>query len=289
VRERSISAIGVVIVGVLPALLGGPVFAITLTALCLIGLREYERMAKKIGGRAVVSSAISVALFGAIALLGTDDAGLMAAIAFASFVPLIILIFFGEIEGAFASWALAAAGSLYLGLPLFAAIALRGTGGAVSAQWLTDLTGRLSFGWDADPRGLAWLLTVILVTWLSDTGAYLTGRSFGKRPLIPRISPKKTVEGLAGGLVASSLTGAICVALFGLDFGWGWGLLFGLAIGAVGVVGDLAESLMKRQAGVKDSGTLIPGHGGMLDRLDALLFTWVAGWLAATLIDRALL
>jgi phosphatidate cytidylyltransferase len=126
----------------------------------------------------------------------------------------------------------------------------------------------------------------ILITWLSDSGAYLLGRAFGKTPLIPVVSPKKTVEGLIGGLVAAALTGAVTVSVFGLDVHWALGLAVGIAIGIVGVIGDLAESVLKREAGVKDSGNLIPGHGGMLDRLDALLFTFVAGWYVAMLVDR---
>jgi phosphatidate cytidylyltransferase len=127
---------------------------------------------------------------------------------------------------------------------------------------------------------------VILVTWLSDSGAYLIGRAIGRRPLIPVVSPKKTVEGLMGGLACAALTGSVSVALFKMDISWAVGLLIGLAVGIVGVVGDLAESVLKREAGVKDSGTLIPGHGGMLDRLDALLFTFTVGWYVATIVDR---
>jgi phosphatidate cytidylyltransferase len=199
---------------------------------------------------------------------------------------LIWAIFRPDLDLAFVDWSLSGAGTFYLGLPLFAAIALRQSSGTIDAGWLDDITSWLSFGWDAHPRGLAWLLFVILVTWLGDTFAYLLGRSFGKHPLIPRISPKKTVEGLAGGLAGSAITGALAVALFGLGIPWWAGILAGLVIGAIGVIGDLAESLMKRQAGVKDSGTLIPGHGGMLDRVDALLFTWIAGLYIATLCDR---
>ncbi|MCC6793401.1 MAG: phosphatidate cytidylyltransferase, partial [Thermomicrobiales bacterium] len=206
--------------------------------------------------------------------------------AVAAGMPLVWMIVRADLDRAFIDWALTAAGAFYLGLPLFAAISLRQTPGATNAEWLNDLAGGLSFGWDSHARGLAWLLVTILVTWLSDTGAYLTGRAAGKHPLIPRISPKKTIEGLAGGLAAASITGAICVAVFGLGAPWWAGVLVGLAIGSVGVVGDLAESLMKRQAGVKDSGTLIPGHGGMLDRLDALLFTWPAGWFVASLMTH---
>jgi phosphatidate cytidylyltransferase len=127
------------------------------------------------------------------------------------------------------------------------------------------------------------------VTWLSDTGAYLVGRSFGKRKLIPLVSPNKTWEGLIGGLVAATITGILCAWLFGLDINLLLAAAVGLIIAVVGVIGDLTESLIKRQAGVKDSGTLIPGHGGMLDRLDALLFTFPAGLLIARIVDQYLI
>ncbi len=122
------------------------------------------------------------------------------------------------------------------------------------------------------PRNHLWLLTALAIVWMADTGAYFAGRAFGKHKLAPNISPNKTVEGLIGGLVAAVTTGV------------GLGLLAGaqpyqlpvLALTALlaaiaAVIGDLVESLMKRQAGVKDSGTLIPGHGGILDRTDSIL------------------
>jgi phosphatidate cytidylyltransferase len=114
----------------------------------------------------------------------------------------------------------------------------------------------------------------------------LVGRIVGRRPLIPRVSPNKTVEGAVGGLVGAALTGALAVRLFGLDLPVGVGLSLGAVIGVVGQLGDLAESLLKRQAGVKDSGNLIPGHGGMLDRIDALLFSFALGWPLAGIVDR---
>ena len=116
--------------------------------------------------------------------------------------------------------------------------------------------------------------------------AYLVGRAVGRRPLIPRISPKRTVEGAVGGLAGSASTGALCVALFGLGISPVIGFVLGALLGVIGQLGDQVESLLKRQASVKDSGSLIPGHGGMLDRIDALLFTLPAGWITATLVDR---
>lgn len=123
------------------------------------------------------------------------------------------------------------------------------------------------------PDGVALIFFVLLVTWAGDTGAYIVGKTMGRHPLAPVISPKKTYEGLAGGMVlAAALAFAarswFLPAMSPLDC-----LLLGIGLTFAGLVGDLAESAIKRGAGIKDSGALIPGHGGMLDRLDSLLFT----------------
>ncbi|HYF62392.1 MAG TPA: phosphatidate cytidylyltransferase, partial [Herpetosiphonaceae bacterium] len=121
--------------------------------------------------------------------------------------------------------------------------------------------------------GAAWIFATFAVTWASDTGAYFAGRAFGRNKMSPRLSPKKTWEGFAGGTLASIGAGVGIVALLGLPVSPLVGVALGL-IGAIGgTLGDLAESMLKRQAGVKDSGNLIPGHGGLLDRVDSLLFT----------------
>lgn len=120
---------------------------------------------------------------------------------------------------------------------------------------------------ERDAHGLYLLLWTFIVTWSTDIGAFFAGRSFGKRKLAPSISPNKTVEGLYGGIAAATLLGGAWAVATGL----GLALLFLapiLAIAAQG--GDLFESGMKRRAGVKDSGTWLPGHGGVLDRLDGL-------------------
>lgn len=126
-------------------------------------------------------------------------------------------------------------------------------------------------------EGTFLVLLPLAVTWAGDSAAFFVGRSIGKTPLAPRVSPGKTVEGGVGGLVASVAAGV--GAGFVLE-GFGTAPLTPLAGGAIGLVlgaaaqvGDLAESVLKREAGVKDSGTILPGHGGALDRLDALFFT----------------
>ena len=116
----------------------------------------------------------------------------------------------------------------------------------------------------------AWILALVLVVWAFDTFAYFAGRRFGRHPFMAHISPSKTMEGVAGGAVAAGLVGALLVSLLGHS--WLAGLGFGLLVGAAAQAGDLVESMLKRAAGVKESGTLIPGHGGLLDRVDSFLF-----------------
>lgn len=285
-RQRSISAVGVFFVGVVPAVLGGPIFAAVVVALCLIGLHEYWRLGARLDARPwPLAYAVIVAL-GLTALASDAERLALGVVAVTVPLPLIFGIFRRYTGRAFVEWSIAVAGMLYLGLPAFAAIVLRQSDGATEAEWLNDLIDAVAFGWDSAPRGCAWLLTVVFITWVNDMFAYLVGRSIGRRPLIPHISPNKTVEGALGGLAGAAITGALCVALFGLGFNVLVGVGVGLVLGVVGQVGDLAESLLKRQVGVKDTGTLIPGHGGILDRIDALLFTWPAGWLLADAVDR---
>ena len=123
------------------------------------------------------------------------------------------------------------------------------------------------------PGGASLLMFLILVTKTGDVGAYFIGRKFGKTPLIPRISPSKTKEGALGGLAASFLTAFLCKVFHLVDFSYQHVLLLGFLLGIIGEVGDLAESLFKRDFDVKDSGTNLPGLGGVLDVVDSLLFT----------------
>lgn len=126
------------------------------------------------------------------------------------------------------------------------------------------------------PRGRAWVLLAVAVTFGNDAGAYFAGRSLGRHKLYPAVSPAKTVEGGVGGMAAALLIMFVARATLCPWLTVGDCLLVALPASVLGPIGDLVESLIKRSAGVKDSGHLIPGHGGMLDRIDALLF--VAAW-----------
>ena len=163
----------------------------------------------------------------------------------------------------FVTWAMSTFGIIYVGL-LLPAIVLVAHLAPEGGSWTTPV-GVLGLR-----SGAAWALMLILVVWGYDTGAYLTGRLIGRRKLLDHISPSKTVEGLVGGLLLATVAAGIGAALVGLE---PWHpLVIGPLVGLTAQAGDLAESMLKRAAGRKESGFLVPGHGGILDRVDSFLF-----------------
>lgn len=163
---------------------------------------------------------------------------------------------------AVATVAVAAFPTLYLGLPIGALVLIREQHGA---------------------RGLFLLMLTVMI---SDTAQYYTGRALGRRPLAPTISPKKTLEGAFGGFVVGSLAFTLIGMAWLPQPAWSWAVraALGIVIVAAGIAGDLFESMLKRSAGVKDSSSLIPGHGGVLDRIDALLFAAPVYFIALTFL-----
>lgn len=143
-----------------------------------------------------------------------------------------------------------------------------------SSPYVGALAHSLPLG---DP-GLFFVAFVVAVTFLGDTFAYFVGRRFGRRSLIPTVSPGKTIEGTLGGLGGALVGGISLWAVFGFPMPLYSILVWSVVIAAVGVFGDLAESLLKRDAQIKDSGVVIPGHGGVLDRFDSLIFSVPASY-----------
>ena len=164
-------------------------------------------------------------------------------------LSLICLLFLPQKEGAFTSWAWTMAGILYVGWLLSYFVALRGL--------------------DA---GRDWVFLALFTNFGSDTVAFFVGRALGRHQLAPRISPRKTWEGAIAGGFGAIIVSLVLVILLGLPLSYGQAVLLGLTISVFGQCGDLVESLLKRNMGVKDSGKLIPGHGGILDRMDSVVF-----------------
>ena len=281
-RTRVWSSLAVVIVGLVPALFGGPVFALFLVLVCAAGYREYLALAARlVVGNASSRTAgwgyVAIPLLALAAFRPADQILFIIAIAVSIFLTLASAVGATSTPGAALGWSLVSSGALYLGLPVYAAVALREIPGTLTASWLTETASRFAVGWTSSPRGLAWVLVVIFATWVGDSSAYLGGRWFGRHKLAPLISPNKTVEGAIAGFAGSIFVAIVWFAATGLGSAWEAAII-GVIIAASGQAGDLAESMLKRQAEVKDSGSLIPGHGGILDRIDALLFAFPASY-----------
>ena len=160
-------------------------------------------------------------------------------------------------EDAFASWAWTIAGILYIGWLLSHFVALRG------------------IDYPTPDAGRNWVFFALFTTFASDSAAYFVGRAWGRHHLAPSISPGKTWEGTIGGFFAAIITSLLLVMLLKLPITYAQAIPLALAVSAFGQIGDLFESLFKRNMGVKDSGKTIPGHGGFLDRMDSVVFAGV--------------
>ncbi|MGH2586680.1 MAG: phosphatidate cytidylyltransferase [Dehalococcoidia bacterium] len=240
------AAVGIpVLLGLI--LVGGPVFAVVVAAALVIGCLEFARALKLTDIRVIAVAAATVAALAVAALRG-DDA-VTAVLSGGVVASLIVLVIAGEIPARLPEWALSLAAVLYVG-------------------WL----GQHVVGLRELPDGRDWVLLAFFTTFATDTGAYAVGRLLGRHKLAPALSPGKTIEGAIGGLVAGALAAWALSVVLGLDQPLVAMLALGAAAAVAGQAGDLAESLIKRSAGVKDMGTLLPGHGGILDRLDSLLF-----------------
>jgi phosphatidate cytidylyltransferase len=279
-QQRAISAAVVVLVGLVPTIVGGPVFAIVFTVIAMFGYQELTGLLGLKQNRLVYAGYVLLALASVFAYLRPQNDLFPVFVALALFAPLVLTLF-DPMEGknVVSEWTRTSAATLYLGIATYAAVSLRQIEGRGDIGWFDSLGKGLTFTQRDTAAGLGWILLAILVTWLADTAAYLVGKSVGRTPLLPRVSPNKTVEGTVGGFIAAGLTALICILVFGIDINPLSGLLLGVLLGGVGMIGDLCESLLKRKAGIKDSGDLIPGHGGVLDRIDALVFVVIATWL----------
>jgi phosphatidate cytidylyltransferase len=227
------------------------IFDATIALVASLALYEFLDLGRHKGYRLPVPLCIAVMLFIIAAFILEPISVEMGVFVALLLIPASYVVSRGDLEDALPSSAIAVLATLYVGM----------LGGSL-IRLHNDF---------ADGAKLVFFL--LLVVWLGDSGAYYFGRTFGRHKLSPRISPKKTVEGLIGGVFASVAAAVGIHFTFFKHFPLVHAVIAGVVLSVAGVVGDLAESMWKRSAAVKDSGTLLPGHGGFLDRFDSIFYT----------------
>jgi phosphatidate cytidylyltransferase len=263
-RERALVTIVLVPVGILAIQQGGWVFAAVVGFFLLIAAWEYARMFQACGyqpSTVLVVGGVLGLLVGRV-MHGMESAAALVSLLILASITYHLIAYERGRDQAGTDFAVTLSGVLYIGFIGAYLISLR------------DL-----------PNGIWWVLITLPAVWLSDTGAYLIGSAIGRHPMVPRLSPKKTWEGYVGGIVFGTALNTLLTWMLlrwtgaaGSGITLWHGAIMGVVMGILPTLGDLGESMIKRQAHLKDSGHLFPGHGGAFDRIDSWLWAAVIGY-----------
>lgn len=282
-KRVAVAAIGIP-VALVVIYAGGWLLGLLLAVIAAMASLELFRMAGNSGVRAFLVPGAILAVAPVLLATGLESSMSAAAWSWYTFVAMTLLVSAlaifrrGPTGAPLAAIAVTVFGGFFTGGTLAFAVFLRG---------MDVLVDQTAARW----AGAGMLLFPLILTWISDTAAYAGGRLLGRRRLIPSVSPAKTVEGALAGVAGTVLAGAVYAHMvfdgwFGLPVGLLAGAAIGLVVSPVAQLGDLAESVLKRAAGVKDSGTVLPGHGGVLDRFDSLFFAIpVTYWLLLVMLQ----
>ncbi|HLL80562.1 MAG TPA: CDP-archaeol synthase [Ktedonobacteraceae bacterium] len=238
------------------------------TLVVLLGVYELHGMMLHNGYHPLIAISLLLSLLFLVAAMFPEQRSLLleVGLAVALLVTFPLLFSRKKLDGAMVDWSLTISIAIYLGWPMSLFPLIRGYQVGIS-------------------NGFWWLLTLLLGTWGFDTGAFFVGHFLGRHKLAPTISPGKTWEGAFGGLVFT-IAAALLFAMWPLGIPWYLALLLGVLLAVAATLGDLAESLIKRQTHVKDSGQIMPGHGGILDRVDSLIFGVIVVYFFAQLLGK---
>ncbi|MGQ9681158.1 MAG: phosphatidate cytidylyltransferase [Anaerolineae bacterium] len=253
-RTRVLSALLLIPLVALMVYLGGIWFACFVALVAALATREFCLLARAIGAHLLIPVTVGLSVLLVLSAFVTQHEVGQALFIFVLIGIMVWRVMRQDYAGFVYDWSTTLTGAAYVGGMLSYMVLLR------------ELQ-----------QGLVWVALVLLTTWAADTAAYFVGSAWGRTPFLPRVSPRKTMEGTIAGLVFGIIVATASGMLFlRLDVARaiGLGVVLVLAI----TFGDPSESLLKRQAGAKDSGQLIPGHGGVLDRVDSLLFAGVAAY-----------
>jgi len=264
--------VGIALAFVLVFWPGGLPFAVAIGAVSVLGAMEFYKGIRRAGARPVEWAGIgAVALF--VVSMRTYERSTIGALFPAVLTLLLVLSFCQEMlrtrRSPLINVGATLFGAIYVGWMISHLVVLRG------------IEGLVTVGSYKNTAGAFLVMFVFFGTWACDTGAYFIGKFFGKHKLAPNLSPNKTIEGSVAGLVSAIVVSAIFGWVIKLPIGHSLGM--GAMFGVLTQIGDLSESSIKRELGIKDFGTIVPGHGGILDRFDSILFTGPAAYYYAVL------
>lgn len=256
-KTRAITALLLLPLVAIPIQMGGWLYLVLLSAMVAMAVWEFIHMMRQKAHQPHLYLAIPLALFALFSVEFIKADILIPALMFWLMLSLLIQLFISDSSASIVDWALTIAPALYIGL---------GMGHLLALRFL--------------PHGVDWVWLALFCTWGTDTFAYFIGKNFGKRKFFERVSPKKTWAGFWGGILGGAVFGVLVSIFTSIDITHA--VIVGILVSLVAPFGDLSISMMKRYAGVKDSSHLFPGHGGMLDRMDSVLFTVVIVYYYAT-------
>lgn len=250
---------------------GGLAFFIFTTSIITLGLFEFFRI---VNLKEYKSVKILVFMSCILIAVGAYNCSflMMAFFTFSVLIFMMILLRKSEPSGLITALGLFTFPVLYFGWLFSHSLLLR------NISLREDINNVASSAAGLDDPGFFFVVLVVACTFLNDTGAYFTGKWRGKIKIAPSLSPGKTVEGTVGGIVMSLLTAVVVDLIFGIPLNMMWALIFGFVTAVSAVLGDLFESSIKRGMGVKDSGDILPGHGGIMDRFDSLFFVFPSSY-----------
>ncbi len=254
--------------------IGGIPFLLLILAIILAGQVELHKLLKEKGvSYQPMLAFLSVVAVGMAAFFGYIP--LLAIFTIVTALSFILRLGKGDLSGSISEIGATLFPVVYLGWFLSHSILLRNIDQIPALKTYAETVQGLG------EAGFFYVVLSVACTFLNDTGAYFVGRWRGRRKLTPVLSPGKTVEGTVGGLVLSIITGEVVNIIFNSPLEFYWAFFFGFIVGVVAVLGDLVESMLKRSVGIKDSGGILPGHGGVLDRFDSLILVFPVSYYVA--------
>ncbi len=251
-KTRAITALALLPVVAIPIQVGGWLFCVLLAAMVSMAIWEFVHMMRRKAHQPHLLFSLPIALLALFALQEELQRFFVPGLMLLFILSLIYQLFRTNSNASMVDWALTIAPALYIGL---------GMGHLLALRFLPD------------PSVTGWVWLALFTTWGTDTFAYFIGKNFGKRKFFERISPKKTWAGYLGGVLGGATFGIIVGSIAHINLMHA--IIVGLLVSLIAPFGDLSVSMMKRYAEVKDSSHLFPGHGGMLDRMDSVLFSVV--------------